>query len=260
MKVSTRLEDFTPFLTWSRRSPAGGRANGLGLHKAYRCRHHWLAGPSSFCATSRLGGCPRAPSHRQPGLGPRWGPARRTLQVLLRLLSRAPGRRRLSAPEAAVAVRPPASAPPPTPSQSCSSGRRQGDVTVRVHGECGRCWIIVRGTRGSNHGTRDTERVFKGWAAFEGLGQTNDPRRSLGPVAATTGLGRCGGEGCVTGAPGGLRRLIWLLILAQVTIPWFVSLSSASGSVQTVRGLLGILSLLLCPSPTCTSLSLSQDK
>ena len=79
-------------------------------------------------------------------------------------------------------------------------------------------------------------------------------------MAATTGLGRCGGEGCVTGAPGGLRRLIWLLILAQVTIPWFVSLSSASGSVQTVRGLLGILSLLLCPSPTCTSLSLSQDK
>ena len=48
-----------------------------------------------------------------------------------------------------------------------------------------------------------------------------------------------------TGAPGWLRRLsIWLLILAQVMISWFVSSSPASGSVLPVQRLLGILSPL----------------
>ena len=56
----------------------------------------------------------------------------------------------------------------------------------------------------------------------------------------------------VTGAPGCLSRLgIWFLVLAQIMISWFLSLSPASGSVLTVWSLLGILCL-------CLSLSLSK--
>ena len=70
----------------------------------------------------------------------------------------------------------------------------------------------------------------------------------------------------VCGAPGWLSWLnIRLLVLAQVMISVFVGSSPVSGSVLTVRNLLGILSpsLCLCPSPALSvslslSLSLSQ--
>ena len=46
------------------------------------------------------------------------------------------------------------------------------------------------------------------------------------------------------GVPGWLSQLsIWLLISAQAMISWFMSSNPASGSVLTVRSLLGILSL-----------------
>ena len=51
-------------------------------------------------------------------------------------------------------------------------------------------------------------------------------------------------------APGWLSQLsVRLLISVQVTISQFVGSSPTSGSVLTVWGLLGILSLCLYPSP-----------
>ena len=69
-----------------------------------------------------------------------------------------------------------------------------------------------------------------------------------------------GGDGCTTlrmhlippnlkmlkviGVSGGLHQLsLRFLVLAQVMISWFMSSSSASGSVLTVQSLLGIFSL-----------------
>ena len=53
-------------------------------------------------------------------------------------------------------------------------------------------------------------------------------------------------------SPGWLSQLsIWLLVLAQIMVSWFVRLSPASGSALTAWGLLGMFCLLsLCPSPT----------
>ena len=64
------------------------------------------------------------------------------------------------------------------------------------------------------------------------------------------------------GAPGWLSRLrVRLLISAQVMISGFVRPRSASGSGLTVRSLLGILCLSLCPSSTrALSPSLFQNK
>ena len=60
------------------------------------------------------------------------------------------------------------------------------------------------------------------------------------------------------GVPGGLSPLSFrLLVSAQVTISRFVRLSPTSGSVLTVRSLLGILSLPLS-APPLLSLSLSK--
>ena len=59
-------------------------------------------------------------------------------------------------------------------------------------------------------------------------------------------------------APGWLSRLsLWLLILTQVMISWFVSSSPVLGSVLTVQILLGILSLLFAPPQLALSLSFS---
>ena len=66
------------------------------------------------------------------------------------------------------------------------------------------------------------------------------------------------------GAPGWLSRLsVRLLVSAQVVISWFVSSSLASGSVLTVRSLLGILalsSLSGLPRSCCLSLKISKLK
>ena len=68
----------------------------------------------------------------------------------------------------------------------------------------------------------------------------------------------------LNGAPGWLSRLsVQLLVLAQVVISWFVSSNPTSGSVLTVRSLLGILSpsLSLCPSYTlCLLLTINKLK
>ena len=54
----------------------------------------------------------------------------------------------------------------------------------------------------------------------------------------------------------GLR--VRLLIPAQVTISWLVSSSPASGSVLTVRSLLGILSFPLSPCLSTLSLKINE--
>ena len=62
----------------------------------------------------------------------------------------------------------------------------------------------------------------------------------------------------VEGAPGWpIQFSVWLLILDQVVISWFVRLSISSGSVLTAWSLLG--TLCLCHSPThALALSLSK--
>ena len=64
------------------------------------------------------------------------------------------------------------------------------------------------------------------------------------------------------GAPGWLSQLgVQFLILAQVMISWFVSLSPVLGSVLTVQSLLRIFFLPLSAPPLLTlSLSLSLSK
>ena len=59
------------------------------------------------------------------------------------------------------------------------------------------------------------------------------------------------------GASGWLSRLgVWLLVLVQVMISWFMGSSSTSGSELVVQSLLGTLSLW--PSSLSHSLSLSK--
>ena len=65
-----------------------------------------------------------------------------------------------------------------------------------------------------------------------------------------------------SGAPGWHSQLsVWLLVLVQVMISWFMSSNPTSGSALMLQSLLGILCRLLSdPPPLVLSLPLSQNK